>query len=176
MIRRKGLLPVREQSSQCVSSVIGQLTSRLAVDGFRRSADNAGDGVVFVFWRHSLEWKHHAIRLVHSTQEPRYVGLSLQVFLEDGQEPSLLDSVGVDAHAGRPGGYALPQTSLFLNFACERVTKRILRDLEGALVWFDGFQDPRDCLARLEDGSTVYGKARGTLYQKMKAYLERTIR
>lgn len=167
-----GLESVREVSGECLDSVIAKLTSRLAAEGFHLSGREVFGDVVFVHWRHSLEWKQHAVRLFHGKQEPRSVGVSLQVYLEDDRDPALLDSIEVDAHAGHPGGYALPQTSLFPNLACERVTRRIMRDVEGALAWFDGFLQPRDCLAKLRSGSTMYGEARGALYQRMTTYLE----
>ncbi len=109
------------------------------------------------FWRRDVEWKVDVVQFSYHAANAFYFVASLSVYVPDAEQSGerLFDGKGVDYLLDRSGGYNLP--SFFgrtVAWRSESFARKICRDTEKALGWFDNFETPEKCLTQLATGKT----------------------
>jgi hypothetical protein len=145
---------MREEQIIPIDATSEALDRLLARNRFSIESRNVDWGKFhFNRWVREFDWKLHVVELSWRPPYNDRIDLAFDVCIPysaaeeckcDGPYQDIFDGVMIDYLVGRVPGYRIP--TLFQNVRLKGFVKRIVSDTEKALIWFDQFNTPKQCL------------------------------
>ena len=160
----------------CLEEIESRLSPVLEQHGFdpKPSVLKAND-VHFTDWIRDLGWRRDSIRVCNLLRSEN-ISLGIEVGLAiEPDGPINLDGRVVQHLVNRTGYYRAPAGKgggRWTRWRIQSVAKRVVRDCDKALSWFDQFATPTLALERLRTGETNGCGSGGKRYSEAERYLE----
>lgn len=164
-------------------STCDELGRRLAPHGFAREPITQKLYKVHNFYRvREAGWRNDTVRLFYRWGTDNLFNLDLGVYLPvEGRDEAAaaspvgthLDGANLEWLVGRKKPYYLLKFigRLWVSRATS-FARKMGRDVERSLDWFEDYRRPQDCLRKLEARDTVWGNARGDAYHALSEHLK----
>ena len=167
--------------NKCIEKLIALLDTSLSSRGFAlHPVETPFDDKHFVRWERGHGWRTDVVRLSYPRrylEESGWVEAHLSINL--ATEGHIFTGIDVAEVVRKRGSYSyyLPTFFIFpLPWRYPAFARRVARDVEQALVWFDGYGTPQRCLEQLKSGISALGDARPSgAYARALSFLEHEI-
>jgi hypothetical protein len=170
-----------ERVMKCIEALVALLDTSLLSRGFAtHSVETPSDDKHFVRWERGHGWRTDVVRLSYPRRylkESGWVNAHFSVNL--ATEDHIFTGIDVAEFVRKRGSncYYLPTFFIFpLPWRYPAFRRRVARDMERALVWFDGYDTPQRCLEHLKSGVSALGDAcPAGAYARALSFLEHEI-
>jgi hypothetical protein len=166
---------------RCIEEIVGLLDTSLPSRGFApHSVETPSDDRHFVRWERGHGWRTDVVRLSyprHYLEQSGWVDAHLSVNL--ATEEHIFTGIDVADVVHKRGSYSYHPPTFFifpLPWRYSAFARRVVRDVEQALVWFDGYRTPQTCLEHLKSGISALGDSRPAgAYARALSFLEHEV-
>lgn len=169
---------------QFVESVKRELGRRLSSGGFDATpVVETLDRFKILYWVRRKNWKSDAVKVYSYKSSADSLSVALEVYLPIQDDEvglgttsvgTVLHSVDIGAVINRGKPYYYPRFfDRFLVSRADSYARKLARDVEKSIRWFEDYSDPQECLRKLEAGETNWGDNRGKAYLALKRHMEK---